>query len=131
VELVSRFPEQKFVLDHMAKPFIKSGFMEPWREDIDSLAALPNVWCKISGMVTEADLKNWKYEDFIPYLDAVIKAFGTDRIMLGSDWPVCRLGGEYKEVLDIPITYFRDHPSLERDKIFQMNCINFYELAEH
>jgi len=83
VELASMFTEQKFVLDHISKPFIKAGILDPWREDISSLAIQPNVWCKISGMVTEADLNSWKFEDFIPYLDIVVEAFGTDRIMLG------------------------------------------------
>ncbi len=107
VELASLFPDQRFVLDHISKPFIKSGILDPWQEDIMDLAALPNVWCKISGMVTEADHKHWKYEDLIPYLDIVTEAFGTDRIMLGSDWPVCLLAAEYKQVMDIPSRYFR------------------------
>jgi len=128
VELVSMFPEQKFVLDHISKPFIKAGIIDPWRDDLESLAVQPNVWCKISGMVTEADMKNWKYEDFIPYLDVVVEAFGTDRIMLGSDWPVCLLAGEYTKIMDIPRKYIKDFPSPERDKIYRMNCIDFYEL---
>ncbi len=131
VELVSMFPKQKFVLDHISKPLIKSGHMHPWREDLAALAAHNNAWCKISGMVTEADLENWKYEDFVPYLDTVVEAFGIDRVMIGSDWPVCLLAGEYQEILDIPKEYFKDYPSPERDRIFQMNCIDFYELAEH
>ena len=90
-------------MDHISKPFIKSGITSPWKDDISCLSAQPNVWCKISGMVTEADHKGWRYEDFVPYLDVIVEAFGTDRIMLGSDWPVCRLAGEYQEVLDIPV----------------------------
>ena len=128
VELVSMVPDQKFVLDHMAKPFIKSGILDPWREDITALAAQPNVWCKISGMVTEADLDNWKYEDFIPYIDTVLEAFGTDRIMMGSDWPVCRLAGEYRDVLDIPLRYFESFTPEEKNKIYYQNCIDFYQL---
>lgn len=128
VELASMFPEQKFVLDHISKPFIRAGILDPWREDIESLAAQPNVWCKISGMHTEADLKNWKYENFVPYLDVVAEAFGTDRLMLGSDWPVCRLAGEYQEIMDIPVRYFADMDPVCKEKIFRMNCIDFYEL---
>ena len=126
IELVSMFPEQKFVLDHISKPFIKSGIIQPWKDDIEALAAQPNVWCKISGMVTEADQKGWKYEDFIPYLEVVSEAFGTDRIMLGSDWPVCRLAGEYEDVMEIPRRYFQALPDEEKQKVFTANCVEFY-----
>jgi len=128
-ELVSLFPDQRFVLDHLSKPFIKAGILDPWREEIAALASQSNVWCKISGMVTEADHEHWKYEDFIPYLDTVIEAFGTDRIMLGSDWPVCRLAGEYHQVMDIPARYFNDLDPFDREKIFSLNCIECYELT--
>jgi L-fuconolactonase len=128
-ELVSLFPDQRFVLDHLSKPFIKASILDPWREEIIALASQPNVWCKISGMVTEADHEHWKYEDFIPYLDTVIEAFGTDRIMLGSDWPVCRLAGEYHQVMDIPARYFNDLDPSDREKIFSLNCIECYELT--
>ena len=128
IELANRFPEQKFVLDHISKPFIKSAIMDPWREDVSCLAAQTNVWCKISGMVTEADLKHWKYEDFVPYLDVITEAFGADRLMLGSDWPVCRLAGEYKQVISIPERYFESFNNEEKEKIFKNNCIEFYGL---
>jgi L-fuconolactonase len=128
-ELVSLFPDQRFVLDHLSKPFIKAGMLDPWREEIAALASQSNVWCKISGMVTEADHEHWKYEDFIPYLDTVIEAFGTDRIMLGSDWPVCRLAGEYHQVMDIPARYFNDLDPSDMEKIFSLNCIECYELT--
>jgi L-fuconolactonase len=129
MELVSMFPEQKFVLDHLSKPFIKAGILDPWREDLESLAAQPNVWCKISGMVTEANVNNWRYEDFIPYLDVVLEAFGTDRLMLGSDWPVCLLGGEYHEILAIPLRYFKDMEPVCKEKIFRGNAIECYNLS--
>ena len=131
VELVSLFPEQKFVLDHISKPFIKAGVLDPWQEEIAVLAARTNVWCKISGMVTEADHKHWKYEDFIPFLDVVVEAFGTDRIMLGSDWPVCRLAGEYNLVMDIPARYFIGLDPVEMEKISRMNCYECYELINN
>lgn len=129
IELVSRFPEQKFVLDHISKPFIKSGIMQPWKDDIEALAAQPNVWCKISGMVTEADHKGWKYEDFVPYMKVVSEAFGTDRLMLGTDWPVCRLAGEYSDILEIPKRFFQDLPVQEKEKVFASNCLEFYGIA--
>jgi len=129
-ELIKRFPDQKFVLDHISKPLIKSGLMRPWQDDIFRLAEQENVWCKISGLVTEADPKNWKYEDFVPYLDAVAEAFGTDRLMVGSDWPVCLLAGEYREVMNIPVRYFEAFSSGEKEKIFKNNCIEFYGLDD-
>ncbi len=101
VELVRRFPEQVFVLDHIAKPFIRSGQRSPWDQDIARLATFKNVYCKLSGMVTEADWENWRPSDFEPYLDAVVEAFGPDRLMVGSDWPVCTLAGSYASVLTL------------------------------
>ena len=128
-ELTRSFPEQKFVLDHIAKPHIIERILEPWREDIESLAAQPNVWCKVSGMVTEADWKSWKHEDFLPYLDIVMKAFTVDRLMLGSDWPVCLLAGDYKEVMSIPVRYLDELDPQSKEKVFWRNCIDFYELT--
>jgi L-fuconolactonase len=129
LELVSLFPEQRFVLDHISKPSIRTGILDPWREEIIALSEHPNVWCKISGMVTEAHPQRWKYEDFIPYLDTVVEAFGMDRIMIGSDWPVCRLAGEYHQVMDIPFRYFRDLDPPEKERIFGLNCVECYELS--
>ncbi|MBN2699375.1 MAG: amidohydrolase family protein [Bacteroidales bacterium] len=128
VKLAQQFPEQRFVLDHIAKPFIKSRILQPWKADLKALAGQPNVWCKISGMVTEEDADNWKYEDFVPYLDAVTEAFGTGRLMLGSDWPVCRLAGEYGAVMKIPVRYFESLNNSEKERIFKYNCIEFYGL---
>ena len=128
-ELVSLFPDQRFVLDHISKPPIKSGVLDPWREDILALSNHPNVWCKVSGMVTEASHENWKYEDFLPYLDAVLDAFGTDRLMVGSDWPVCLLAGEYQQVMDVPVRYFRKLDPAEKERIFRLNCMECYELV--
>jgi L-fuconolactonase len=128
-ELAGRFPNQKFVLDHIGKPFIKDGIMSPWREDLHRLASLPNVWCKVSGMVTEADTENWKYEDFIPYLEVVLELFGAERIMLGSDWPVCRLAGEYAEIMNIPIRFLEKLSPAEKHKIYHKNAAEFYNLT--
>ena len=127
-ELASMFPGQRFVLDHISKPPVRTGELHPWKEDIGVLAALPNVWCKISGMVTEADHRAWKYEDFVPYMKVVLDAFGTDRIMLGSDWPVCRLAGEYEVVMGIPMVYTRSLPDAEKQKILYQNAAECYKL---
>lgn len=101
IELLELFPEQQFVLDHIAKPLIKDGILKPWDDDMRKLTSFPNVCCKVSGMVTEADWAHWQVEDFTPYLDVVFDAFGTDRILFGSDWPVCTVAASYAQVLDI------------------------------
>lgn len=126
---VSIFPDQKFVLDHIAKPLIKDHITDPWREDLFRLAEHPNVWCKLSGIVTEADWQNHSIEDFIPYLDAVFKAFGPGRLMAGSDWPVCLSGGDYTGVMAIVEDYISDMPEITREKISGLNCLDFYNLA--
>jgi L-fuconolactonase len=98
-ELVSRFPGQRFILDHMAKPLIREGALEPWESDLRALAALPNVACKVSGLVTEADWRRWTPGDLRPYVHTVLDAFGAERLMIGSDWPVCTLAASYSEAV--------------------------------
>lgn len=127
-EFVTRFPEQKFVVDHLAKPYIKDRKIQKWKKEIEDIAEFKNVFCKISGYVTEADLKNWKEEDFTPYFDVIVKAFSIERIMFGSDWPVCLLGGNYNEILNVATTYFSSFAKNEQDKIFGDNAIKFYNL---
>lgn len=126
--LAGMFPRQRFVLDHMAKPPIRSGDLHPWKEDLGALAAHANVWCKISGMVTEAGWQVWEYGDFVPYMEAVLDAFGTGRIMLGSDWPVCLLSREYDEVMSIPARYFEKFNTAERERITFRNAVECYNL---
>lgn len=128
IELVRTVPDQKFVLDHLAKPSIRTHEIESWADQIRLLAENPNVCCKVSGMVTEADWNTWRKEDFEPYLDVVFEAFGTDRIMFGSDWPVCTVAATYKEVKDLIANYVRNLPVAEQDKIFGLNAALFYEL---
>ena len=127
-KVVSMFPEQKFVLDHISKPLIKDHIISPWKEDVFRMADHKNVWCKLSGMVTEADWESHKSEDFHPYLDIVFEAFGSDRLMTGSDWPVCRLADEYKDVMGIIEGYISGMPDLIQQKILGRNCIDFYNL---
>lgn len=105
IELVKNLCDQDFVLDHMGKPDIASGKMSPWKEQIEVLAQNSNVYCKVSGMVTEASWKNWKPEDFKPYLDVVFQAFGPDRLLFGSDWPVCRLAATYEQACQLAENY--------------------------
>ncbi len=132
IELVRAFPEQPFVLDHLGKPGIKSGALDGWEESIRELARSANVFCKLSGMVTEADWKHWQVHDFFPYLDVVWDAFGEDRVMVGSDWPVCLVAATYPQVIGIVDQYLqRKEVSDEtRKKVFGRNAIRFYGLVE-
>jgi L-fuconolactonase len=126
VKLVREFPEQRFVLDHIAKPAIADGLMGPWERDIRELALFNNVYCKLSGMVTEARWKQWKPQNFRPYLDVVCEAFGRGRLMIGSDWPVCTLSGSYEETMKIVIDYLRQSMPDETDDILGANCLRCY-----
>ena len=125
-KLASMFPEQKFVLDHISKPLIKQRIFEPWANDIKDLAGLPNVYCKLSGMVTETDWVNWQPDDFSPYLDVIMNAFGSDRVMIGSDWPVCLVAGSYSKVMSIVINFISNLSAAEQDSILGNNCERFY-----
>ena len=128
VKLVTEFPDQLFVLDHIAKPGIRECQVSPWKEDLKRLAEFPNVFCKLSGMVTEAKWKQWQPEDFRRYLDLVIESFGTDRVMIGSDWPVCTLSGDYASTMRIVIHYAQQFSAKVRDDILGGNCARFYHL---
>lgn len=116
-EFVARFPRQRFVLDHLAKPFIKKQEIEPWRSDLRQLAEFPNVWCKLSGLVTESDWENWKPEHMAPYLDAAFECFAPERLMIGSDWPVCTIAGAYSDVIDVVENYLASFPQPTRELV--------------
>jgi len=128
-EMAKKFPRQFFVVDHIAKPLIKESKLSPWDEQIKQLASCPNVFCKISGLVTEADWKNWKYSDFVPYMDIILNAFGVDRLMVGSDWPVCTVSAPYNKVMDIVFQYIRKLTAFEQKKILGENALKFYNIA--
>jgi L-fuconolactonase len=121
-------PNVRFVLDHLAKPFIKKGDIDNWKVDLNTLAQLPNVSCKVSGMVTEADWQNWSSTDFVPYLDVVFEAFGTKRLMFGSDWPVCLVASEYSQVKTLVTDYLASFSVNERKDIMGGNAVRFYNL---
>ena len=131
VNLVEEFPDQPFVLDHIAKPAIREGLVSPWREDLMRLGAFPNVHCKLSGMVTEARWRQWQADDFHRYLDTVIEAFGTQRVMIGSDWPVCLLSGDYVSTMHIVIDYIQQFSSSEHAAILGGNCARFYQINQY
>ncbi len=128
IKLVEQFPDQKFVLDHLAKPNIKSREIADWAKDMRQLASFDNVSVKVSGLVTEADWKLWVPDDFSPYLDVVWELFGEDRIMLGSDWPVCLLAASYAQVMCLAEGYFEKHNPYVLNKIRGGNAIRIYGL---
>ncbi len=128
IEFVQAFPEQPFVLDHLAKPYIKDQKIEEWRKDIKKLAASENVFCKVSGMVTEGNWSQWTKKDFSPYLDAVVESFGTGRLMYGSDWPVCLVAASYEEVIGLVKDFFSAFSQNEQDLVFGKNAVRFYNL---
>jgi L-fuconolactonase len=127
--LVKIFPEQKFVIDHLAKPYIKSGEIEQWKKDIEKFKPCENVYCKISGMVTEAAWNNHSFETFKPYLDVAVETFRTKRIMYGSDWPVCLVAAtSYNQVMQIVKDYFYSFSQMEKENVFGNNAVLFYNL---
>lgn len=128
--LVAQLPNLRLVVDHIAKPDIKgtSDFTD-WVQGIKQLAQFKNVYCKVSGLVTEADVKHWKAEDFTPFLNTVFDAFGPERIMFGSDWPVCLLGGSYSEIKNIVADYVSENYSTFQNKIFGENAVKFYQIS--
>jgi L-fuconolactonase len=127
-QLVKKFPNQRFIIDHLAKPHLKTKQIDHWRDLMQNFKDQPNVYCKVSGMVTEADWKNWRYPDFTPVLDTITDVFGPDRMMYGSDWPVCLLAGSYKNILDIVKTYTADWNEEDIEKVFYKNAVQFYKL---
>lgn len=129
IEFVAKFPEQPFVIDHLAKPAIRTKEIDSWCRHIRAVAAHPNVFCKLSGLITEADWRKWRPEDCRPYLDVVFDAFGVDRLIFGSDWPVCLLAGTYKQVKDVIADYTRRLAATDREKIFGLNAAKFYGLT--
>uniref|UniRef100_UPI0040474AA3 amidohydrolase family protein n=1 Tax=Roseivirga sp. TaxID=1964215 RepID=UPI0040474AA3 len=128
LELVKQFPEQPFVIDHLAKPQIKEQVFSPWRDQIQELAKAPNVFCKVSGLVTEANWHNWKMEEIRPYLDIAFNAFGIDRLMFGSDWPVCKLAGSYTTTCVLMEEYIKPFSTEDQAKFWGQNAAKFYKL---
>ena len=124
----TRFPDQPFVLDHLGKPDVRGGEMARWRQDLEALAALPNVWCKLSGLVTEADWTAWTADQLRPYLDAALNAFGPARVMMGSDWPVCLLAAAYADAVGLVEDAVAEYSPDEREQILGGNAARFYKV---
>ncbi len=127
-EIMDKVPDLRSVIDHIAKPLIADKVVEPWLEDLREVANIPGMMCKVSGMVTEADLDNWSPDDLAPYVAHVLGMFGYDRLMYGSDWPVCRLAGSYQEVIGAARTTLSSLTSEESDAVFGNNAARFYGL---
>jgi L-fuconolactonase len=128
IDLVNSFPDQAFILDHIAKPAIKSGDILSWKKNIKEIAQADNMLCKISGMVTEADWHTWSAEDLKPYLDVIFENFSTEKIVFGSDWPVCNLAAAYGKVVKTIENYISELTATEQDQIWFQNAAAFYKL---
>jgi len=126
--LIEKVPDLPMVIDHIAKPYIKEGIFDGWAQDMERVSKHPKLWCKVSGMITEADHKNWKSEQLTPYVQHVLKLFGFDRLMFGSDWPVCTLAGTWKEVLAAFTQALGPQNADERAKILGSTAAGFYGL---
>lgn len=129
VEFARQFPRQRFVLDHLAKPPIKAGEIDAWARDLRALASLDHVWCKLSGMVTEADWRAWTPAQLEPYLDVALEAFGPERLMIGSDWPVCTVAADYGRTMDVVTQYLGRLSRRERDLVLGENAARFWRLG--
>lgn len=127
-DFVERFPRQRFVLDHLAKPPIKSRAVDLWARGLRKLAAFPNVCAKLSGLVTEAEWPTWKPEDIRPYLDVAFECFGPGRLMIGSDWPVCTVAASYTQVVNLVKDYLVRYAVEERDAVLGGNAANLWRL---
>ncbi len=128
IELVRTCPAQPFVLDHIAKPYIKAGEIDAWRKLMYMLGAMDNCYCKISGIITEADWHSWTAEQIRPYLDVALEAFGSRRLMFGSDWPVCLVAGSYRDVVNLAADYVQSLSVQEQQDFWGGNAIRFYGL---
>lgn len=126
IQLVQKYPEQTFILDHIAKPDIKNHKMEPWATEIKKLAGYQNVYCKVSGMITEANHNSWTKEEIYPYLDIVFSTFGVNRLLFGSDWPVCLLAGTYEKVVNLIKEYIAGFSPEEKEKLFGGSTLKAY-----
>lgn len=128
LEFVKKFPHQKFVIDHIAKPYIKDGYFEGWATMMTAIGKHENVSCKMSGMVTEADFITWTPEQIHPYMDTVLEAFGSKRILFGSDWPVCLVAGNYSKIKKLTTDFISQLSKIEQNSIMGNNAIEFYNL---
>lgn len=128
LELVKRFPKQKFVINHIAKPYIKDRFYDGWATLMKAISEYPNVYCKLSGMTTEADYNNWTPQQIEPYMQLVLDSFGTKRILFGSDWPVCLVAGNYTKTKELVTRFIAKLSMEDQAAIMGDNAMQFYNL---
>ena len=129
VQLVRKFPQQRFVLDHLGLPDIRGKQIGSWNSGMKELAALPNVFVKLSGLVFRADWQRWRPQDFTPYIDVALELFGPKRLMLGSNWPVCTVGGEFNAVINAYLDGIRTLSPEEQAEILGGTCVRCYRLG--
>jgi L-fuconolactonase len=129
IDFAAAFPGRRLVLDHLGKPDIRSQRFDAWRRDLDRLAERPNVFAKISGLVTEAEWSTWTPPVLIAYVHAALDAFGADRLMIGSDWPVCTVAGSYREVMDVVSTALDGRTDSEREAVLGGTARRFWNLS--
>jgi len=129
-EFARRFPGMRLVLDHLAKPDIKGGALDDWRRDLGTLAAQPHVSCKLSGLVTEADWQRWSDAQIEPCLDAALECFGPERLMVGSDWPVCTLAADYARTMGLVLDFLERRAPAAREAVLGGNAARFWRLEE-
>ena len=129
LDLVRTTPDVRFVVDHLAKPPIRDGLLEPWATLLRPFGALDNVSCKVSGMVTEADVRSWRPDHLVPFVRLALETFGPDRLIFGSDWPVCLLAGAYEQVFDAASYALEDLTDSERERVFGLNAVEVYRLS--
>jgi len=128
IEFVSRFPSQRFVLDHLAKPDIRTGEIRNWAQGLRELAQHPNLWAKLSGLVTEASWTGWTVDQIRPYLDVAFECFGADRLMIGSDWPVCTVAADYARTMGVVMEYLDGRSAAERKSVLGDTATRFWRL---
>ena len=128
IKFVDKLPDNRMILDHIGKPDIKNKNIKDWQANIKTLAQHPGIYCKLSGMITEADYKHWTYDDLKPYLEIAAEHFGVDRICFGTDWPVCLVAGSYQQVYQVVQKFSTQLTKDQQDKLFGTNTIKFYKL---
>lgn len=128
IGMTDKLPDSRLILDHIGKPDIKNKQFKSWKEQIKILASHPEIYCKLSGMVTEADYASWTYDDLLPYMETTAEYFGIDRICFGSDWPVCLVAGSYNKVYKVMEKFVKQLPKPDQAKVFGLNTLQFYNI---
>lgn len=128
IRFTDQLPDNKLMLDHIAKPNIKEQDIKTWAAHMEILSRNPNIYCKMSGMITEADYRHWTYEDILPYMEIALTHFGVDRVCFGSDWPVCLVAGTYSQVFGVVNAFISRLSTTEKEKILGLNATQFYKI---